>query len=163
MSRGTHQVKTVTTVDNLAEAYAISASGFDLAILCVKSFDTEGAILDLIRAAGERTIPVVLSLQNGVGNEETLATHLGSACVIAGTITTPVTVTGPGVIHVDKPSYSLGISPWHPAIPVVGLKATQQALEQAGLTVLCLTQIDRGMKWTKLLMNIMVECQQRHT
>jgi 2-dehydropantoate 2-reductase len=98
--------------------------------------------------------PTVLSLQNGVGNEEAIASALGSASVIAGVITTPVSVLEAAVIHVDKPRYTIGVSPWHPAVPFSVLDATQTALVQAGFTV-TLYPNARGLKWTKLLMNML--------
>ncbi len=157
--RGAHHITAVNPVGSIAEAFQSppgNAGGYDVAVLTVKSYDTEAALQELMEAleAQGADRPAVLCLQNGVGNEEAIAARLTGACVIAGTITTPVTVSGPGAIQVDKPSYTLGISPWHPAVSKALLGALHRALQQAGFSVV-LYPDPRAMKWTKLLMNMM--------
>ncbi|SDK99493.1 ketopantoate reductase family protein [Natronorubrum texcoconense] len=66
----------------------------DLAIVTVKSFDTAAAAETL----GTGSYDTVLSLQNGMGNEETLATELESS-VLAGTISYGALLREPGVIE----------------------------------------------------------------
>lgn len=66
----------------------------DLAVVAVKSFDTEGAAATL--AAGEPG--AVLSLQNGMGNEATLAERL-DAPVVAGVTTLGATLAAPGRVE----------------------------------------------------------------
>ncbi|TMT85198.1 2-dehydropantoate 2-reductase [Haloterrigena sp. H1] len=66
----------------------------DLAVVTVKSFDTAAAADSL--ATG--SIEAVLSLQNGMGNETTLATRL-EAPVLAGTATYGAIVQEPGVVE----------------------------------------------------------------
>ena len=63
----------------------------DLAIVAVKSFDTEDAARTL--ATGE--YDVALSVQNGIGNEETLSEHLDCP-VLAGTATYGARLDEPG-------------------------------------------------------------------
>jgi 2-dehydropantoate 2-reductase len=66
----------------------------DLAIVTVKSFDTEAAA----RALGEVSVDTVLSLQNGMGNEELLGAYL-AAPVLAGTCTYGARLSDPGVVE----------------------------------------------------------------
>jgi 2-dehydropantoate 2-reductase len=66
----------------------------DLALVTVKSFDTAGAAAAL---AGTDT-GAVLSLQNGMGNETTLAERL-PAPVLAGTCTYGAELVEPGVVR----------------------------------------------------------------
>lgn len=66
----------------------------DLAVVAVKSFDTEGAAETL--ATGD--YDVVLSLQNGMGNEETLAAHLERP-VLAGTASYGAVLNEPGRVE----------------------------------------------------------------
>ncbi|MFC4436177.1 MULTISPECIES: ketopantoate reductase family protein [Natrialbaceae] len=66
----------------------------DLAIVTVKSFDTEAAADTLATGAFD----VVLSLQNGMGNEETLAAGL-EAPVLAGTASYGAMLREPGVVE----------------------------------------------------------------
>jgi 2-dehydropantoate 2-reductase len=68
----------------------------DLVLFCVKSFDTEAAA-DVIRpVVGPDT--GVLSIQNGVDNEDKLAAILGPGHVIAGIAEVFATIEAPGVI-----------------------------------------------------------------
>jgi 2-dehydropantoate 2-reductase len=68
----------------------------DLVLFCVKSFDTETAA-ELVRpAVGPAT--GVLSVQNGVDNEERLAARLGAGHVIGGVALVFATIAAPGVI-----------------------------------------------------------------
>jgi 2-dehydropantoate 2-reductase len=152
-AQGDHVIRSVTPAGSLADAW--SAEPFDLAVLTVKSYDTAAAVAELAAiATGPAGIPPVLSLQNGVGNEETLAAALGTQRVLAGTLTTPVSVRGPGDIRVDRPSYTLGLSPWDPGASSQAVAAAQQALLDAGFKAKRYPHA-RGMKWTKLLMNMM--------
>ncbi|WP_440766412.1 ketopantoate reductase family protein [Natronorubrum sp. DTA7] len=66
----------------------------DLAIVTVKSFDTAAAAETLATGSYD----TVLSLQNGMGNEETLATALESP-VLAGTISYGALLGEPGVVE----------------------------------------------------------------
>jgi 2-dehydropantoate 2-reductase len=149
----------------MLEAYERSPSAFDLAIFTVKSYDTAAAVAELQQALADTGAPppALLSVQNGVGNEAMLAQL--AAPVIAGSITTPVSITAPGIIRIDKPRYGLGLAPWRSE----GDKATGRqgddaagdavfsgvcgVMELAGFAVKPYPDA-AGMKWTKLLMNI---------
>ncbi|WP_323674298.1 ketopantoate reductase family protein [Halorubellus sp. PRR65] len=66
----------------------------DVALVTVKAFDTADAAAAL--ATGD--FDAVCSLQNGMGNEETLAAHL-DADVLAGTATCGAILREPGVVE----------------------------------------------------------------
>ena len=66
----------------------------DLAVVTVKAFDTESAA----RVLATGTLDAVLSLQNGMSNEETLAVHLDCP-VLAGTTTYGAVLTEPGFVE----------------------------------------------------------------
>lgn len=157
---GRHTVRNVRAVAGPLEALARSETAFDLVVFTVKSYDTGSAVADLSAAlAGTGApAPALLSVQNGVGNEDSLASALPGVAVLAGSITTPVSVEGPGAIHVDKPRYGLGLSVWRPAAgssAEASLYAESCALfEQAGFAVKKYENA-QAMKWTKLLMNMM--------
>jgi 2-dehydropantoate 2-reductase len=69
----------------------------DLVLFCVKSFDTESAAEAIRPVVGPDT--GVLSIQNGVDNEDTLARRLGRGHVIGGVAQVFATIEGPGVIR----------------------------------------------------------------
>lgn len=167
---GSHRISDITAVDSIAAAYGIPdpprsdlastpvsppGDGYDVVIFTVKSYDTAGALAELLSALEEsdNNLPTVFSLQNGVGNEEALAEAMQPENVIAGTITTPVSVLGPGHIRVDKPKYVVGISPWDLGNRSAQFLTLRQALLDSGFDVTEFADA-RGMKWTKLLMNM---------
>jgi 2-dehydropantoate 2-reductase len=66
----------------------------DLAVVCVKAFDTAAAT----EALAAVDLDVCLSLQNGMGNEATLAEHLETT-VLAGTCTYGAVLEEPGLVR----------------------------------------------------------------
>lgn len=68
----------------------------DLVLFCVKSFDTEAAAALIRPVVGPDT--GVLSIQNGVDNEETLERTLGRGHVLGGAARVFATIAAPGVI-----------------------------------------------------------------
>ncbi|WP_336021595.1 ketopantoate reductase family protein [Halobellus salinisoli] len=85
-----------------------SALSADLALVTVKAFDTETAAEEL--ATGE--FRAVCSLQNGMGNEETLARHLDCP-VLAGTTSYGAARRAPGEVEWNGRG-DLAIGPWEP-------------------------------------------------
>lgn len=75
----------------------------DFVLFCVKAFDTEAAAARLGPLLGENT--AVLSLQNGVDNEEKLARAIGQDHVIGGAAFIFARIAEPGVIvHTGGPT-----------------------------------------------------------
>jgi len=124
---------------------ALCDAPFDAAILAVKSFDTQSVLDDLAPHAA--TIPPILSFQNGVENEPLLAKVLGSAKVIAGTVTTAVGRKSAGDITVER-LRGIGISTLHPlGSPLVSV------FNQAGLRARGYSN-SAAMKWSKMVTNL---------
>jgi 2-dehydropantoate 2-reductase len=69
----------------------------DVVLFCVKSFDTEGAAAVVTPVIGPGT--GVLSIQNGVDNEEKLGRLFGAGHVLGGMAQVFATIDGPGVIR----------------------------------------------------------------
>jgi 2-dehydropantoate 2-reductase len=69
----------------------------DLVLFCVKSFDTESAAGAIAPVLGPDT--GVLSIQNGVDNEDKLETLLGPGRVLGGIAQVFATIESPGVIR----------------------------------------------------------------
>jgi 2-dehydropantoate 2-reductase len=80
-----------------ATASAEHAGAADLVIVAVKSYDTREAAQAAEPLIGAET--VVLSIQNGLGNIETLAGSLGEGRVIGGTTTHGATLIAPGQVR----------------------------------------------------------------
>jgi 2-dehydropantoate 2-reductase len=74
----------------------VSAGLTELVLFCVKSFDTEAAAESIRPVVGPET--AVLSLQNGVDNEEKIGRILGPGHVLGGAAYVFATIESPGVI-----------------------------------------------------------------
>lgn len=117
----------------------------ELAILCVKGYDTPAA-MDTLAQLGASSI---LTLQNGIGHEEALAERFGPGRVISGAITTSVDVAGEGRVAVTKQG-GVGLA------PVAGqqLGALAQTFARAGFTTKTYAS-HQAMKWSKALLNML--------
>ena len=143
---GRRQTVYPKAVENLAELDPLS--NFELVLITVKGFDTATAVSPL---AGKLSPTArLLSLQNGVGNEDILAEALPGQPIIAGSITLPVIAPQVGTIVVSKAKGGLGLAPFAPGVLVDDVA---RLLRQAGFTVAIYTD-QRSLKWSKLMMNI---------
>ena len=72
-------------------------AGIDVLLVCVKSYDTDHALT----VAGDAIPPTadVVTLQNGLGNAETISEHVPDVHVVAGTTTHGAYLEGPGRVH----------------------------------------------------------------
>jgi 2-dehydropantoate 2-reductase len=118
----------------------------ELAILCVKGYDTAGALpaLEALRPQ------MVLTLQNGIGNEEILAERFGARRVISGAITSSVEIEAPGRIAVTK-SGGIGLAPVDERADIRRWVAT---LGAAGFRARAYADY-RALKWSKALLNML--------
>jgi 2-dehydropantoate 2-reductase len=129
---------------------AVPATPYDFILVTVKAPDTADTAKQLATSIQKSAQTYLVSLQNGIGNEEQLANLFSARQVIAGTITIPIQVTEPGVIEVSKAKGGLGLAPLDGSPPVQRLA---DALNRAGLVTE--TYVDyRAMKWSKLMLNI---------
>ena len=117
----------------------------DLAVVTVKAFDTERAAEQL--ATGE--VDAALSLQNGMGNEETLASHL--VCpVLAGTCTYGAMRPDPGVVRcTGVGEITVGARAGGPSRAA---DRAGEAFEAAGLVTTVAEDMPRRL-WEKLAVN----------
>ena len=131
---------------DLAEVTPVDA---DVAIVAVKSYDTDRAIETLRKAIQFPQKCVFVSPQNGIGNEEKLAAAFGEDNVVAAALTVPVGrnhCNGHG--HATKEG-GLAFAP-------LGKNAYNwltAAFASTGLKVQIVTDW-RALKWSKLALNI---------
>ncbi len=79
----------------------------DLIILCVKTYDTDTAIEQIRPVVGKKTL--LMSLQNGVENEDKMAAALGGNNVIGAVCYIGAEAVGPGVVlHNARGSVAIG-------------------------------------------------------
>jgi 2-dehydropantoate 2-reductase len=120
----------------------------DLAIVAVKSFDTDAAIQTLRRAIRDPAATTIVTPQNGVGNEEKLAAAFGAENIVAAALTIPV--------GRDKDGKSLAASSGGIVFAPVGrANAHNWLLAAFGATSIpVFAAVDyRSLKWSKLALN----------
>ncbi|MFB6195613.1 MAG: ketopantoate reductase family protein [Haloplanus sp.] len=140
----------ITGVDTLETHPAATTDGTgasaDLAIVTVKAYDTATAADEL--ATGD--VDAVLSLQNGMGNEEVLASHLDCP-ILAGTATCGARLTDPG--HVEWLGRGMiTVGAWRPSDDAAPVERVVAALRAGGLDAETATDIRRRL-WEKLAIN----------
>ncbi len=122
----------------------------DLAIVAVKSYDTDSAIATLRKAIHYPEKCVFISPQNGVGNEEKLAAAFGQDNVVAAALTTPVD-RNPRLDGHGRPAKEggLGLSP-------LGKNAYNWLVATFAGTGLRTHVVEdwRALKWSKLALNV---------
>ena len=122
----------------------------DLAIMLAKSFHTEQAMRDAIALVGPKT--TVLSLQNGLGHEETLARVVGAEKVIAGKTYAGGVFLAPGHVIAGVNGKETIIGELD-GVRSARVAAIADVLARAGLD-LRLSDDIRGVMWDKLLVNV---------
>jgi 2-dehydropantoate 2-reductase len=146
--------ETEYTVDNLSaftsldDVFAHTAR-FDLALCCVKAYDTAEAIAPL-RPYADR-IDRWLTPQNGVANEELLGQLFGREKIIAGTVLNPISIPEVGTVRLEMRKGGLGLAPIDPACPG---GPVVDAINSIGLPLRVYADY-RAMKWSKLLLNLL--------
>lgn len=121
----------------------------DLIIICVKSYDTKEAIMQIKTIVGDNTR--VLTLQNGIGNIEIITEVVGTEKVIGGVTNLGATLLDLGSSrHAGRGETIIGRIDGK--IPVE-LRHIRELFNNAGLE----TRISRdikGLLWSKLIINV---------
>ena len=121
----------------------------DVAIVCVKAYDTDGAVETLRKAIPYPEKCVFVSPQNGVGNEEKLAEAFGADNVVAAALTTPVDRARENGHGKAAKEGGLAFSP-------IGSNAYNWLTATFASTGLKVQVVDdwRALKWSKLALNV---------
>lgn len=117
----------------------------DLVLFTVKSFDTDDAARALRPAVGEAT--AILSLQNGVTNEEVLARAFGAERVLGGNVYMLATIREPGVIAWGGGSGLLNFGEWRGG-PSDRARWLEAVMREAGINATAVDDIVQE-KWVK--------------
>lgn len=115
-------------------------TGAKLALVLVKAWQTSRAAAQLRECLAPDGL--ALTLQNGLGNRETLAAALGEERVGYGVITVGATLVGPGQVRWGGEGY----------ISLTAHEDLAQLLRQAGFQV-DLAENVTGLAWSKLVIN----------
>ena len=119
----------------------------DFGLVATKSLQTRPAVQGARAALAGAS---VVSLQNGLGNEEVIAEFVPR--VIRGSIVTAGTVTAPGVVRYDAQGDSW-FGPFEPRpAPMPAVERLARLLSDGGLRTHALEDA-RGPQWTKVIFN----------
>ena len=124
------------------------AAPAELIVMCVKSPGTLQATRDALPAAGDGT--VFLTVQNGLGNVDTMASVVGRERVLAGVTSNGTTLLGPGSIrHSWMGDTTIGELDGQ---VTERLERVAEAFRQSGIKVGVSRSVDL-LLWTKLVNN----------
>ena len=139
-----HHLKRFEAYGSADEAFA--KHEFDLVITAVKGFNTEDVIRALRPHAAK--IPAILSLQNGVENEEKYAAAFGEDKVIPCSVCTAISRGEQGAIRVEK-LRGIGIADTHPVCELLVRECCEAGLKAQ------LMDDGPAMKWSKMISNLL--------
>jgi 2-dehydropantoate 2-reductase len=114
----------------------------------MKSYDAQAALYELVAFCP--AVPTVITLQNGIGIEETFAVEIGAERVIAGSLTTPLSHETTQQIVVERSDRGLGLSP---VMPRADIGRWVSMFQMAGVETVTYDNY-RSMKWSKALLNM---------
>jgi 2-dehydropantoate 2-reductase len=121
----------------------------DLALIFVKSYDTERAARDALPMASDDI--VFLTLQNGLGNTEKIAEVIGSHRVVAGVTAQGSTLLGPGEIyHAGVGATTIGELNGAKTARILRIK---EVFNRAGIATEVSDNV-LGAIWSKVLVNV---------
>ena len=121
--------------------------GCDFGVVATKALHTRAAIT---AAAEALAGAAVVSVQNGIGNEEVLAEVVPK--VVRGSIVTAGAVTEPGVVRYDAPG-DTWFGPFEPSpAPESEIAVLADLLTRGGLRTHAMADA-RGPQWTKVVFN----------
>lgn len=124
----------------------------DLVFVSVKSYQTETALRAVLPVIGPETM--VLSMQNGIGNTELMATIIEPRQVLSGITYHSIQHTGPNRLRYRPGIKPIQIAPYDGRLTPV-IEAIGETFRSAGLDTNIAEQID-DVIWQKLLHNAVV-------
>ena len=131
------------------ELAAVAPVAADLALVTVKAYDTAGAVATLQRALADAPGATIVTPQNGVGNEDVLASTFGADRIVACALTVPVETARDGT-PVAANGGGIAFAPVGASSAHNWLLAT---FEAAGIPAVAAADY-RSLKWSKLALNI---------
>jgi 2-dehydropantoate 2-reductase len=125
-----------------------AAADADLVVLAVKSYDTAGAMADL---EPHLDGAAVLTIQNGLGNIETIREYVAPHSVVGGTTTAGATLEEPGTVRLSNRGQTRIGRPWSDSKGSVSDVAN--TLRAAGYETEVVEAVQRAI-WEKVLVNV---------
>ena len=137
------RISTIRAVSSLDDA--LGNQSYDWIAFTMKAYDTVEAIHELQSRISSP--PPIVSFQNGVGNEESLQSAFGKDRIVAGTVTTPVLMSGNNIV-VEEKKRGVAIASDSPHSRLI-----ECLLKDTDLKVDVIPN-SADLKWSKLLLNM---------
>lgn len=153
----TWRLHDLSVADSVASALQHAATAYDVVLLCVKAYALDQALAELCEHAAPLHGATLITFQNGVGSEERAAAVFGPQRVIAGTLTSPISLRGPASIRLERAG-GIGLSSFQREPDESTRRrfaAITTVLSHAPLLNVTTYADYRAMKWSKLLLNLM--------
>jgi 2-dehydropantoate 2-reductase len=142
VKRVAKEIKAVTNLDGVGEQ--------DIVIVSAKSYDTAAIAGQVARICGPKT--AVVSLQNGVANEEILARALPESKIAGGAILGYFSVPEPGTCLIAHDRGGIMLAPYA-RMTIEEAEMLRDILSDSGMIVRVHGNCDE-VKWSKLLLNV---------
>lgn len=152
---GEYRIKALELFRSADEA-RLKSGPFDLVILTVKSFDTEkaaGEILPLMDTVGPGgSAPLLLSIQNGLGNIEAILNKIRPEQYLAGRAIFGAELVEPGHVNVTVSADDVVVGALPGVTPVMSPHVVAQVLSSAKLPARAVPDILTAI-WAKVVYN----------
>ncbi len=127
-----------------------SARNFDQVLICVKAFSTAEAISACKPLLNESTL--VISFQNGYGNCQLIAEHIGWHHTLGARVITGAELRESGMIHVTVHADSVRLGHYYRDFPMQHLESIALTMKEAGIPIEATEQLEQFI-WAKIVYN----------
>ncbi len=144
---GEHKVRIARAFTSVAQS---AGEKFDVVLICVKSYDTAHAVRQVLPCI--RQMSLLVSLQNGLGNIETIAESVGWERTLGGRVIFGVEVVEPGWVRVTVYAEEVMLGAKDERVPRENIEAIVACFNRAAIPTLFTTEIEKFI-WSKVLYN----------
>ena len=147
---GNHHITNIRGYSNLNKIARCEGKLFDLTLLTVKSYDTRNVLEHYLHTFGKSSVTV--SLQNGLGNLETIAELLGVDNAIGGRVIFGAEVTAPARVRVTVYADKVVLGSLQGGVPLARVQEISTLFNASGIPTTVTGEIEKCI-WGKVLYN----------
>jgi 2-dehydropantoate 2-reductase len=147
---GKHHITNIKGYSSLNKVIRFEGRRFDLTLLTVKSYDTREMINNYLHSLGKAIITV--SLQNGLGNLETITEMLGRDKAIGGRVIFGAELIGPARVKVTVYADKVVLGSLKDGVPLKKVKEIAELFDKSGIPTTSTEEIEKFI-WGKVLYN----------
>ena len=147
---GNHHITNIKGYSSLNKIIQTEGRNFDLTLLTVKSYDTKELINRYLQTFGCAHLTV--SLQNGLGNLESIAKILGKDKAIGGRVIFGAELMKPGRVKVTVYADKVILGSLDNGVPFKKVKEIATVFDNAGIPAAATDDIQKAL-WGKVLYN----------